>query len=134
MKKDRSKRFIWNSNDITIVPNKNKEKVTKSRIKIKKQLSYVIKKLEQTLLKVEKEERLQKVLKEIPQNTLNLFPVQGQKIYKDIYSANRLAGNSKEMSSDFTTKVLMRSFKVNQKTLIRSIEKELRKINTRLNS
>ena len=106
--------------------------IIKDRKNLIKRLNYVINNFEGKLIKIEKEEKLKEVMKEISQNTLSLFPLRGQQIYKDIYSYNRLAGNSKEISSQLTTKILLRSFKINTNYLLNGIEKESKKICNRL--
>ena len=95
---------------------------------LKKGISNALKNLQIVIKKMERQEIYKSVLNEIPSMTLNLFSYSGQMRFKDIYLEKRLAGSSIEDSLNVTSKLIVRSFKDNKLIVLKSIQKELKRL------
>ena len=93
-----------------------------------KKIKKALKDLQGIIKNMEREEIHKTVINEIPFSTLGMFNSGAQSQFKKIYLDNRLAGKSVEKSLDLTSRLVTRTFKDNQMSILKSIEIELKKI------
>lgn len=72
--------------------------------------------------------RDQETVKEIPFDRLELFPEEGQAVFKNIYLSSRSAGVSIEKSLNVSMSLTLRSFRENKIEILKRIQKQFAEI------